>query len=317
MKRIGVLTSGGDAPGMNAAVRAVTRAAINKGMEVVGFRRGYEGLMDKDTIPLTVRAVGGILQHGGTILKTARSERFRTEEGLEMAVSTLKEMEIDALVAVGGDGTFRGAEELTRRGVAVMGIPGTIDNDMGCTDFTIGFDTAVNTVLDAIAKLKDTALSHTKTTIIEVMGRHCGDIALYSGLTGGAEMILIPEMETDVDQVCQKVREGMERHKDHCIIMKAEGVELPTADLAVAIQEKTGEEPRVVVLGYLQRGGSPTARDRLLASLMGAEAVECIARDEGSRAIVLSGNEIAAIDLSEAVSMKRSGCRRKMRPRAF
>lgn len=303
--RIGVLTSGGDAPGMNAAIRAVTRTALRKGMEVIGFVGGYDGLIDRDTMVLDIRSVGGILQHGGTILKTARSERFRTEEGVRKAVETLDWFGIDALVVIGGDGSFRGAMELAAHGICVMGIPGTIDNDMGYTDYTIGFDTAVNTVIDAIGKIKDTAIAHSKTTIIEVMGRHCGDIALYSGLTGGAEYIMIPEMELDLDSLISRINEGLERHKHHCLIIKAEGIPLTNAELAKIIEERTGQVPREVVLGFLQRGGSPTVRDRLLASKMGAFAVELIERGEHSRAIGVSGREMTALELEEAVKIKR------------
>ena len=305
MRRIGVLTSGGDAPGMNAAIRAVTRTAIRKGMEVIGFVGGYDGLIDRDTMVLDIRTVGGILQHGGTILKTARSERFKTAEGVEQAVQTLDFFGVDALVVIGGDGSFRGAKELSRRGIMVIGIPGTIDNDMGYTDYTIGFDTAVNTVIDAIGKIKDTAIAHNKITIIEVMGRHCGDIALYSGLTGGAEYIMLPEMEMDLEGLYEKINAGIERHKHHCLIIKAEGVPISNAELAAYIEEKTGQTPREVVLGFLQRGGSPSARDRLLASKMGSYAVELIEQETSSRAIGISGRELTAMDLDEVTDIKR------------
>lgn len=305
MIRIGVLTSGGDAPGMNAAIRAVTRTALRKGMEVVGFVGGYDGLIDRNMMVLDIRTVGGILQHGGTILKTARSERFRTEEGVDAAVKTLDWMGIDALVVIGGDGSFRGAMELHKRGICVMGIPGTIDNDMGYTDYTIGFDTAVNTVLDAIGKIKDTAIAHNKITIIEVMGRHCGDIALYSGLTGGAEYIMLPEMELDIDGLLENINEGIARQKHHCLIIKAEGVPMTNAELAKVIKEGTGQDPREVVLGFLQRGGSPSARDRLLASKMGAYAVELIEQEKRGRAIGVSGSELTDMTMEEAVSIPR------------
>lgn len=305
MKRIGVLTSGGDAPGMNAAIRAVTRTALRKEMEVIGFVGGYDGLIDRQTMVLDIRTVGGILQHGGTILKTARSERFRTEEGVEEAVKTLDFYGIDALVVIGGDGSFRGAEELCRRGICVIGIPGTIDNDMGYTDYTIGFDTAVNTVIDAIGKIKDTAIAHSKTTIIEVMGRHCGDIALYSGLTGGAECILVPETEPDLDGLCEEINEGIRRQKNHCLIIKAEGVPISNAELAALIKERTGQDAREVVLGFLQRGGSPSAHDRLLASKMGAFAVELIEKESASCAIGISGSALTTMSIKEAIGIKR------------
>ena len=297
MKRIGVLTSGGDAPGMNAAIRAVTRTALHKGMEVIGIRQGYRGLLDRDTVNLDIKAVGGILQLGGTLLKTARCPEFATPQGVAKAVANCKDLELDALVAIGGDGTFRGALDLSKSGVTVMGVPGTIDNDMGYTDYTIGFDTAVNFVIDSITRLKETALAHNKATIIEVMGRHCGDIALMSGLCGGAEHILIPEIELDVAKVCGDIKHGMDRGKSHCIVIKAEGVEISSHDLAKSIENVTGEEPRLVVLGYLQRGGAPTARDRMLAALTGNMAVELIEREAPSSAVGITGSEITALPL--------------------
>lgn len=305
MKRVGVLTSGGDAPGMNAAIRAVVRSAINKGMEVVGIERGYEGLIDEDFIPLTKSSVGDILHRGGTMLKTARSERFLSFFGQDEAIKNIKKYTLDALVTIGGDGTFRGAADLWRSGIPVIGIPCTIDNDMGFTDYTIGFDTAVNTVLDAISKIRDTASAHDRTTVIEVMGRHCGDIASYAGVTGGAEYILIPEIETDVDQLCAKIKEGKARGKSHSIILKAEGVDISTEQLTKLIEEKTGLESRMVVLGYLQRGGSPTAHDRMLASLMGSYAVDLIYNDIGGRAIGSVRNEIIDMPIEETIDISR------------
>ncbi len=304
MKRIGVLTSGGDAPGMNAAIRAVTRAAINQNMEVVGIRRGYAGLMEKDVQPLDIISVGGILQRGGTILKTARALSFMEEEGLQKGLDTIEALSLDTVVAIGGDGTFRGASALANRGIKVMGIPGTIDNDMGYTDFTIGFDTAVNTVIEGIARLKDTALAHNTATIVEVMGRHCGDIALYSGITGGAEYILTPEIDTNVEELADNVHQILQR-RSHCIIIRAEGFAASTEEVSQAIARRRGEEPRKVVLGYLQRGGSPTARDRMLATRMGHKAVELIAKDADHLAIGISGNEITYMDMGEAVAIKR------------
>jgi 6-phosphofructokinase 1 len=305
MKRIGVLTSGGDAPGMNAAVRSVVRTGIYYGMEVVGILRGFEGLIQNETIPMELYSVGDILHRGGTILKTARSEEFMTEAGIQKACDTLKQLEISDLVVVGGDGSMRGSIELTKRGISVMIVPGTIDNDMGYTDYTIGFDTAVNTVLCAISNIRDTASAHERTTIIEVMGRTCGDIALYAGVTGGAEYILIPELEADMDGLCNKIIEGIERKKSHNIIIKAEGVCIPTEEIARIIKEKTGQDARIVVLAYLQRGGSPSCRDRMLASLMGNRAVELIHNDSGSRAIGITGNEISDCDMEEAIKMKK------------
>ncbi len=305
MKRIGVLTSGGDSPGMNAAIRAVVRCGIEAGMEVFGIYRGYEGLLDGEIKQLDRNSVGDILHRGGTILKTARSERFRTEEGIRHAVSMLETFGIEGLVVIGGDGSLRGGCELDRRGVRIMGLPGTIDNDLGYTDFTIGFDTAVSTVLDAVTKVRDTSSSHERTTVIEVMGRRCGDIALYAGLAGGAEGILIPEVETDVNELCKKIVIGANRGKQHSIIIKAEGVGISSAELAETIQYRTGRETRVVVLSYLQRGGSPTLSDRMLATLSGAKSVELLREDSRSKAIGIVNGEITAYDLAEAMEQSR------------
>lgn len=305
MKKIGILTSGGDAPGMNAAIRAVVRTGIYLGMDVVGIERGYEGLLDGSFRKMDLSSVGDIMQRGGTILKTARSQRFMTSEGQQLAVQNLKQNDIDGIVVCGGDGSFRGALELEKQGFGVMGIPCTIDNDMGYTDFTIGFDTAVNTVLSAISNLRDTASSHDRTSIIEVMGRNCGDIALYSGVTGGAECILIPEQPVDLDAVCEKVRASVRREKSHSIIVKAEGVPIPTEELAEQVAKRTGEEVRTVVLAYIQRGGSPTAKDRMMASQMGNRAVELMHDDESGKAIGLDGNRIRETTLSVAATLPR------------
>jgi len=305
MKRIGILTSGGDAPGMNAVIRAVVRTAISCGMDVMGIERGFDGMIDDDMKLMERSSVGDIMQRGGTVLKTARSEKFMTEEGRETALRNLKLHGIEAVVACGGDGTFRGAAELAKLGVTVMGIPCTIDNDMGYTDYTIGFDTAVNTVLSAIGNIRDTANSHDRTTIIEVMGRDCGDIAMYAGVTGGAECILIPEVETDTDKVCQKIVEGMDKGKRHSIIVRAEGASVSTDELAEIIRMETKVEVRKVVLAYLQRGGSPSMEDRLRACLMGYEAVKLIEQEADSAAIGINHNEITSIDIMEAVDTKR------------
>ena len=305
MRKIGILTSGGDAPGMNAAVRAAVRSAIFYEMEVYGIERGYEGLLDGDIKEMNVSSVSDILQRGGTILRTARSERFMTPEGHKRAIAMLENFEIDSLVVVGGDGSFKGALELSKLGVSVMGVPGTIDNDLGYTDFTIGFDTAVNTVLSAISNIRDTSSSHERTTIIEVMGRHCGDIAMWAGLTGGAEHILIPEEEDNISALCRKVIQGRKRGKLHSIIIKAEGVEMPSNELAEIIKERTGLETKIVILGYIQRGGSPTARDRMLASRMGHKAVELLKDGSSNRAIGIEGDQIVHFDLADALEMKR------------
>ena len=305
MKRIGIITSGGDAPGMNAAIRAAVRTGIYYEMEMYGIERGYEGLLDGDIKEMTVSSVSDILHRGGTILRTARSERFMTPEGLKRACGMLENFEIDSLVVIGGDGTFKGALRLGGNGFTVMGVPGTIDNDLGYTDFTIGFDTAVNTVLSAISNIRDTSSSHERTTIIEVMGRRCGDIALYAGLTGGAEHILIPEEEDNINALCRKVIQGRKRGKRHSIIIKAEGVEMPSQELAEVIKERTGLETKIVVLAYIQRGGAPTARDRMLASRMAHKAVELIKDGSGSRAIGIRGNEIIDCGIAEALQVKR------------
>ncbi len=305
MKKIAILTSGGDAPGMNAAVRAAVRTGLSMGMEVFGIERGYEGLLDGEIRKMEWHSVGDILQRGGTILRTARSERFREAKWQKHAVDMLQTFGIEGLIVVGGDGSFHGGLELDRLGVTVMGIPGTIDNDLGCTDYTIGFDTAVNTVLSMISNLRDTASAHERTTIVEVMGRHCGDIALHAGLAGGADVILVPEMETDINMVCRRVLRGQQSGKLHSIIMKAEGVDMSVQQLAEIIEDRTGREVRSVVPGYIQRGGTPTGRDRMLASVMASKAVKLLYDDERSKAIGIINNEITAVDLADALEMKK------------
>lgn len=305
MKRIGVLTSGGDSPGMNAAVRAVVRCGIAKGMEVYGIDRGYEGLMDASIRPMSLSSVGEILHRGGTVLSTARSDRFRTQEGQEHAVKVLETFGIEGLVVIGGDGSLKGGLELAKRGISVMGLPGTIDNDLGYTDYTIGFDTAVNTVLSAVTNIRDTSSAHRRTTIIEVMGRHCGDIALHAGLTGGADVILVPEVNFDINQICRRLIQGHNRGKLHGIVIKAEGVDMDVNEMAKMIEDRTAQETRTVTLAYLQRGGSPTAKDRMLASRTAKKAVDLLYNDESSKAIGICGNEIVAYDLEKALDMKR------------
>ena len=306
MKRIGVLTSGGDSPGMNAAVRAVVRYGIYYDMEVYGIKRGYEGLIDGEVERLYRRSVGDILQRGGTILKTARSERFMTLEGMEQAYKVLKDLKIENLICIGGDGTLTGARELSKNfGVNVIGLPGTIDNDLAYTDNTIGFDTAINTVLEGITRIRDTSSSHERTTIIEVMGRRCGDIALYAGITGGAETVLLPELDNDIDAMCEKVLAGMKEGKLHDIIIKAEGVPVDSKELVRILSERTGRDVKLVVLSYLQRGGSPTFRDRLLATACGARAIELIREGAKNRAVGDRDGEIFDMDLEEALAEKR------------
>jgi len=302
--KIGVLTSGGDAPGMNAAIRAVVRCGIDAGFEVYGIKRGYEGLLDGEIEQMSLSSVGDILHRGGTILKTARSERFSTEEGVKRSKVILGTFGIDALIVIGGDGSMRGALELSKLGVNVMCLPGTIDNDLAYTDYTIGFDTAVNTVLDAISKVRDTSSAHERNTIIEVMGRHCGDIALYAGVGGGAEAVLIPEVEADVNRVCRKILQGAGRGKLNSIIINAEGSGVSSEELAKEIAEVTGRETRIVVLSYLQRGGVPTLDDRLLASQSGAKAIELIQSGIKNRAIGTVNGKIQAFEIEGALAEK-------------
>ena len=305
MKRIGVLTSGGDAPGMNAAIRAVVRGAIYNDMIPYGIKRGYEGLIDGDLYEMNASSVSDIMQRGGTILKTARSQRFMTEDGQKRAMGILKTFGIDGLVIIGGDGSMTGGLQLAKEGINIMGLPGTIDNDLAYTEYTIGFDTAVNTVLSALGNVRDTSSSHERTTVIEVMGRHCGDIAIYAGLTGGAEIILTPEREVDVDAICRKMIQGRNRGRLHNIIMKAEGVDISTEDLVNQIQDRTGMETKPVVLGYIQRGGSPTAKDRMLASRMGYRAVELLRDGTRCQAIGIRGAEIINMDIETALKLER------------
>ena len=306
MKKIGVLTSGGDSPGMNAAIRAVVRYGIYYGMEVYGIKRGYEGLIEGDVERLYRRSVGDILQRGGTILKTARSKEFMTEEGQAKAYKTLKDLKIEDLIVIGGNGSLTGAKMLSERfGVNVIGIPGTIDNDLSYTDNTIGFDTAINTVLDAISRIRDTSSAHSRTSVIEVMGRHCGDIALYAGITGGAECVLIPEIDDDIESVYKKVAEGIDSGKQHNIIIKAEGVDIDNEELFRKLKEKTGRNVNYIVLSYLQRGGSPTFRDRMLATQCGMTAIDLIRHGIRNRAIGDRDGHIVHYDIAEALEMER------------
>lgn len=279
MKRIGVLTSGGDAPGMNAAIRSVTRTAIYNEMEVIGFRRGFEGLLEGDVVPLTVSSVGGIIHRGGTIIRTARCERFTKPEGVREGLQRLKEYDIDGLVVIGGDGSFHGAQRLHELGFPVVGIPGTIDNDMAGTDCTIGFDTACNTALLCIEKLRDTASSHERLFIVELMGRHSGFLALEAAVAAGAESVLVPERPFEIDALCRKLHYARERGKTHSMIIVAEGV-MSASELASRLRDTGGYDARIVVLGHIQRGGSPSSFDAALASRLGASAIEALIRGE-------------------------------------
>jgi len=304
--RVGILTSGGDAPGMNACVRAVVRGCLYKGMEVFGIYQGYDGLINGDIREMNIASVADIIHRGGTILRTARSDEFKTDEGRQKAFENLKEKGIEALVVIGGDGTLTGGMMLSKQtGIKVYGLPGTIDNDLGYTDTTIGFDTAVNTAVAAVGNIRDTSSSMGRTTVIEVMGRHCGDIALYAGLAGGAEDILIPEQSYDIDKIADEIKAGVARGKLHSIIIKAEGVSLSTQALAEFLELKTGCETKTVLLGYIQRGGSPTARDRVLASRMGIKAAELAFERAESAAIGIHGDDIVTIPIEEALKMKK------------
>jgi 6-phosphofructokinase 1 len=304
MKTIGILTSGGDAPGMNAAIRAVVRSAIYYGCKVYGINRGYKGLLEEDIEEMNLSSVGDIIHRGGTILKSSRCEEFKTEEGRAKGVKVLKKFKIDYLVVIGGDGTFNGALKLSELGFPTVGIPGTIDNDLAYTDYTIGFDTAMNTVIDAIGKIRDTSSSHERVNIIEVMGRHCGDLALYSGLAGGAETIIIPEKDIKVEDICHTLKTTQKRGKRHSIIVLAEGVG-HAQDLCKAIETETGADIRVTILGHVQRGGSPTAFDRILASKMGVKAVELLLDKKSARVIGIKDNKIIDMDITEALSATR------------
>jgi 6-phosphofructokinase 1 len=283
MQRIGVLTSGGDAPGMNAAIRAVVRSGIDKGWEVIGVRHGYSGLTAGDVLPLGARSVGGIIQHGGTMLGSSRCPAFKTEEGRFQALNALQQHRIDGLVVIGGNGSQAGAEALSRMGFPVVGIASTIDNDLCGSEITIGVDTALNIALEAIDRLKVTASSHHRAFLVEVMGRNCGYLALMAGIAGGAEAVIIPEVETDPDAVAAELRDAYARGKLHALVVVAEGARYNAAALAGYFQEHRGRlgfELRATTLGHVQRGGAPTAFDRLLATQLGAAAVECMARGE-------------------------------------
>lgn len=302
MKRIAVLTSGGDAPGMNAAIRAVVRYAIYQNLEVYGIKRGYKGLMEGDLKEMNTSSVGDIMHRGGTILRSARSLEFQEEEGQKKALNVLDVFKIDGLVVIGGDGSFKGAQALSRQGFPSIGVPGTIDNDLGYTDYTIGFDTAVNTALDAISKLRDTTSSHERVSLIEVMGRNCGDLALYAGLAGGAEAILIPEIEFDLDEICKHLIISNNRGKTQSILVVAEGAG-SASDIGKLIQEKTGLEARTTILGHIQRGGNPTAVDRMLASRMGVRAVKLLLEGKSARVVGIRDNKIMDMDINEALSI--------------
>ena len=302
MKRIGVLTSGGDSPGMNAAVRAVVRKAIFHGVEVYGIYSGYQGLLNGNIKKLEIGSVGDIIHRGGTMLYTARCPEFKERDVQLQGIEQLKKFGIEGLVVIGGDGSYRGAKALTEHGFPCIGVPGTIDNDIPGTEFTIGFDTALNTVIDSIDKIRDTATSHERTYVIEVMGRNAGDLALWAGLAGGAESILIPEENYDMNDIINKLKRGHDRGKKHSIIIVAEGVG-SGMDIGEEIQNRTGFETRVTVLGHVQRGGSPTATDRVLASRLAAKAVELLLEGKGGRAVGIVHNKLVDYDIIEALKI--------------
>lgn len=304
MKTIGVLTSGGDAPGMNAAVRAVVRTAIANGMTVKGIRRGYNGLMEDDVIDLGARDVSDIIQLGGTMLYSARSSRFKTEEGIVEAIATCKKHGIEGIVVIGGDGSFRGARDLSLRGIPCVGIPATIDNDISSTEYTIGFDTAMNTVIQMVDRLRDTCDSHARCSVVEVMGRRAGHIALRTGLSVGAVAILVPERDTSVDEVIEKIERTRALGKKHFIVMVAEGVG-GVDEMAKKIEAVTGIETRGTILGHVQRGGAPTVRDRVIASQMGFEAVNLLKEGIGNRVVAYKLGKIVNYDIYEALNMHK------------
>lgn len=303
MKRIGVLTSGGDAPGMNAAIRAVVRKANYHGVEVYGIYHGYEGFIKGDMELLDLGSVGGIIQRGGTKLYSSRCSEFREEKYRLQGIENMKKAGVEGLVVIGGDGSFRGAHDLTKLGFPCIGVPGTIDNDVAGTEYTIGFDTALNTVVNAIDKIRDTATSHENSFIIEVMGRDAGDIALWAGLAAGAESVIIPEEPYDIDDIIYRMKRGEARNKKHSIIIVAEGV-MPASELAKLLKEKAGIETRITVLGHIQRGGSPTAFDRVLAGRLGARAVELLIEGKSGRAVGIKNHQVYDYDLQEIFTTK-------------
>ena len=305
VKRIGVLTSGGDAPGMNACVRAVVRTAMYHGIECYGIRRGYNGLIQGDIVQLNEKSVSHTINKGGTILYSARSKEFMTEEGQRKAVSTCKFLGLDGIVAIGGDGTFRGSQALSKYGINVIGIPGTIDNDISCTNYCIGFDTAANTAIECIDKLRDTMQSHERCSVVEIMGRHAGYLAMYVGLAVGATAVLVPEKPLDFQQdVIEKIRRARLNGFTHYMIVVAEGV-ASAADIAQRIKDTIDLDPRVTVLGHIQRGGSPTGRDRVNATKMGYLAVQLLMEGKSNRIVCTRGGDYVDVDIEEGLAMKK------------
>ena len=310
MKTIGVLTSGGDAPGMNAAVRAVVRTACESHIKVYGIDRGYKGLMEGSLIPMEIRTVCDIIHRGGTMLHSARSKEFATEEGMQKAIEICHAYGIEGIVVIGGDGSFRGARDLSERGIPCVGIPGTIDNDIACCDYTIGYDTCLNTIMEMVDRIRDTSASHDRCSVIEVMGRRAGYLALNAGIAVGATAILIPEIEFDLKRdVFDRIRRTQKTGKKHFLVIVAEGVtadgNITVDELAKAIEEETGVESRAMVLAHVQRGGSPTVRDRVVASQMGYRAVELLMDGIGNRVVAMQKDQIVDYDIFEALNMKK------------
>lgn len=304
-KKVAVLTSGGDSPGMNAAIRGVVRAAIYFGFDVYGVKRGYQGILDGDFVKMNLRSVSNIISRGGTILHTSRSTEFNTPEGVKKAAEICKEKGFSGVVCLGGDGTFRGALDLSREGITCVGIPCTIDNDIACTEYTIGFDTAISTAMELTDKIRDTTESHDRCSVVEVMGRKCGDIAIETALSVGALAVLVPEVPFDIQKdVVDRMMKAYANGKQHFLIVAAEGVG-DSQKIAEEIEKRSGLETRATVLGYVQRGGSPTQRDRAIAGIMGYRAAECIRNDDGSRIIALRNGEVTDFEMEEALSMKR------------
>ena len=310
-KKIAVLTSGGDAPGMNAVVRAVVRAGISAGLEVFGIRKGYNGLLTGDIVPMNLRSVTDVIHRGGTILYTARSPKYNSPEGVKQAADKCREMGIDGVVVVGGDGSFRGARDLTGAGIPCIAIPGTIDNDIASSEYTVGYDTAMNTAMEMVDRLRDTSASHNRCSVVEVMGRRCGDIALNTGIAVGATAILVPEVPFDFEKdVIERIRRTQSTGRQHFIIVVAEGCSSIAGndvnDMAKRIEKETGVETRATVLGHVQRGGRPTLRDRVVASQMGCHAVDLLLEVKSNRVVVMQKGEITDYDITEALEMPRT-----------
>ena len=306
MKTIGVLTSGGDAPGMNAAVRAVVRTACENGIKVYGINRGYQGLIEGDLRELNIRSVSDIIHRGGTMLYSARCKAFREEAGMQQAIDTCKKFGIEGIVVIGGDGSFRGARDLSLRGIPCIGVPGTIDNDIVSSDYTIGYDTCLNTVMQMVDRVRDTVESHSRCIVVEVMGNRCGDLTLNAGIAVGATAIVIPEIQSDIEKhVIERIRRTQKTDKKHFIVMVAEGIG-GVEELARKIEKECGVESRAVILGHVQRGGSPTVRDRVVASQMGYKAVQLLMEGIGNRVVVQKDDHIINYDIYEALNMERT-----------